>query len=186
MRFTFDPEVDMALLHLGVPGQGRILTSFCKTKDGELGIKLDEIGHVVGFSFNPASRMLAAPILDDPEHVHTRLKPEEVERERHERSRDTTPRERTGPIRFAFDPEVNMASIHLGVRGEGTILTSFCNDVPSLGIDVDALGYVIGFEFQAAAQRLPAELLDDPANIRTRLSQEGIQRERRERHGKLG
>ena len=176
----------MALLHLSVPGQGRILTSFCKTRGGEWGVKLDEIGHVVGFSFNPASRMLAAPLLDDPAHVQTRLSTEEVERERCQRSRSTTPTERTGPIRLAYDPEVNMASIHLGVRGESPILTSFSNDVPSLGIDVDAVGYVIGFEFQAAAQTLPAELLDDPANIRARLSQEGIERERRERHRKIG
>jgi uncharacterized protein YuzE len=182
MRFTFDPEVDMALLHLGVRGEGQILTSFCETRSGELGVKLDDLGHIVGFSFNPASQMLAAPLLDDPEHVQTRLSSEEIERERRQRSRDTTPTERTGPIRFAYDPEVNMALVHLGVRGQGPILTTFCDHVPSLGIDLDAAGHLVGFEFQAAAQMLPAELLDDPAKIRTRLSQEDIERERRERH----
>jgi hypothetical protein len=130
--------------------------------------------------------MLAASLLDDPQHVHIRLSPEEIERERRQRSRDATPSERMGPIRFAFDPEVNMASIHLDVRGHGTILTSFCDEVPSLGIDAAAVGYVTGFEFQAAAQTLPAELLDDPRTIRTRLGQEGIEQERRERHRKVG
>jgi hypothetical protein len=30
MRFTFDPEVDMALLHLGAQGEGQILTCFAR------------------------------------------------------------------------------------------------------------------------------------------------------------
>jgi uncharacterized protein YuzE len=85
---------------------------------------------------------------------------------------------------FTFDPDVNMASLRFGVRGHGQILTSFC-DVRGgqLGIDIDELGHVVGFEFQAAAQMLPPELLDDPAHVRTRLSPDEIEAERRKRHG---